>query len=40
MKGYWNHKTGYYIGWTGKQWREFVSEKEYELWYQDNVGDN
>lgn len=39
MKGYWNHKTGYYIGWTGESWKEFVSPKDYEEWYKENIGD-
>lgn len=39
MKGYWNHKTGYYIGWTGESWKEFVSRKAYEEWYRENIGD-
>ena len=38
MKGYWNHKTGYYIGWTGESWKEFVSQKDYEEWYIETIG--
>ena len=39
-KGFWDHKTGYWMGWTGKYWKAFYSEKAYDEWYQDHIGDN
>lgn len=38
-KCYWDHTRGYYVGWTGNSWRDFVSKEEYEEWYQDHIGD-